>query len=325
MVAAQAESWILDDAQAEEHPADVDRGGGHPVWNDAARLPFAARLMAIQLALVAGVPGVLGLGYWLHGREDYYQWLFGFFLAWFAFSIFVYLRPASTPPAKRPVQAMAEARADALTPLQLLVLILTPVAVLLAAVVAGELCARRFVGAAVFALLGGWSFFTWGARPIAFIREFLLAQPYLDPDVRYEWPRTPCGPDLGALLVMLSIVVLVPVYTSASHALVALLAYCLWKLQREARRLRVHGPLGKVVPYLLRQADHWAMVYLDYADVRGDQRHLWAPVQTNQQRRLVALALLAPLYLALLVGTSFYCPWEWFAAGSLVDFELGWF
>lgn len=323
--------WILDrppDERTAQEPrsrvADIDPHGGHPVWTHAPRLPFSARLTALNLALAASVPAVLGLGYWLHGREDYFQWLFVLFLAGFGAGIYFYFHPDPVTPPRGTAQSMGTVQDPDSTPRLVLLFAVAPPAALFLAVIGGELFAQRAFGGAIFAALTWWAFYVWGARPIEFLREWLLAQPHIGGEVRYGWPRTRCGPDLGALGVLLAIVVLVPIYTSASQTLLVLLAYCGWRLYDQLQRLRCHGLLVKVVPYLLGQADRWGMVYLDYQDVPVNQLHVWAPTDTRLTRRLVALALLAPLYLSLIVGTSFYCPWEWFAAGSLVDFELGW-
>lgn len=335
MAAGTDELWILDDvAPQRDAPggpryrvAAVDPHGGHPVWVHEARLPFLARVVGLNLAITAVVPAVLGLGYWVHRWPSYHQWLVGLFLFGFAFGIYVYLqRDVVTKPARlHPKYPVAEPTPVGTSPVVVLLLAVILPGLLMLAVVGGELFAYRFLGVALFCLLTWLAFYAWGERPIQFLREYLLAQVTMPPDVRYTWPRSPCGPDLQALAIMLLIVALVPVYTSTTHALLALVGYCLVKLYHDVQALRRHGELRRVLPYLLTRAELWAMVYLDYLDVRSDASHIWAPPASRAVRDATYRGLLVPLYLTLVVGLSFYCPWEVFAAWSVPDYEVGWF
>jgi hypothetical protein len=336
MEPASSVSWILDDEEAERRfrpagptirIAEIDPYGGHPVWVQENRKPFLARVMSLNLGLTVLVPSVVGLGYWIHRWESYYQWLVGLFIVGFGWGVARYVRRPDAQLLERlnPWYPVPEPTVAGISPVAVFVLAVSLPLALAAAVLGGELFAERFFGVLLFAALTVMAFARWGDRPIAFMREFLLAHPAMYPEWRYSWARSPCGPNLTVLAVIMAIVVLVPVYASAAHAIVVLVAYCAWRLTQDANVLRQYGRLSKVLPYFLRRAEISAMIYLDYIDVPSEAHHIWAPPQTLEQRRTTHFVLLGPLYLTLIVGLSFYCPWEVFAALTVPDYEVGWF
>jgi hypothetical protein len=79
--------------------------------------------------------------------------------------------------------------------------------------------------------------------------------------------------------------------------------------------------------YFLRRAVHLCRAYLDYEDVLALQEpqtdplgnHAWIPPQDQATRQSSFYLLLISLQLVLLVGLSFYCPWEVFVQAAEPD------
>jgi len=181
---------------------------------------------------------------------------------------------------------------------------------------------NRFIAVAIPATVTFALFAKWGSEPIRFYEQFLLSQVEFDNNAKLDKALPKHGPDPWILATILMGIVSLPILVSSTFALFALViglsAYCAHVFLPFWQRT----DWVEAIVYFLTFAYRVCQRFVAYPEVLETRRPIedaqnWAPPSTATHRSLVFFGLLGSLYLTLIVGLSYYCPWEIFAKLTL--------
>ncbi|BBO34164.1 hypothetical protein [Lacipirellula parvula] len=177
---------------------------------------------------------------------------------------------------------------------------------------------NRFVATFIPALISFAAFYKFGGRPIEFYFEHMICQPFMPAEYRHEKPSKDGQPNMLLLGGLLVAIVTLPILISTSVAIAAVAGFVGWFLWVRSKRVR-DGNDSQIVLYFVVQAYRVARTYVDYPTVFESARSLddanqWLPPSTQLVRRCIFFGLIGSLYAALILGLTYYCPWDIFAS-----------
>lgn len=321
------QDWNLDDDEFGQPKKPKARtaypyeGAGSPILIIVERIPLVARALLLQVQIAVAVPLVL-----LAGNAMYYsRYLPEILVAscplGFGFGMWKYFRDLKTHQEQKenPLQKINNRIAREPKPWEIFAWTLGPPVVLFLGSVMALWSHNRFIAATLPALLAGGVFAKWGGEPIKFYEQYLLCQVGVPGEARKKKALPEHRPDLWLFALLLMGIVALPILTSNTVALIVLTVglaiYCgdkssgLWR--RPERRDAVQYFLFTLVYRICRR-------FVSYPDQfesahPSENADKWAPPSTQWHRVFVFFTLLGSLYLVLIVGLSYYCPWEFFA------------
>jgi hypothetical protein len=179
--------------------------------------------------------------------------------------------------------------------------------------------ANRYTGIILLAAICAYCFYRWAKAPIRFAIEKLSTDHVVSTSDQEMWLRSEQEPDWRPLVICLLVVFLIPAYFSTTLGIAVLVGYVATQLVKRFRSLRRFGSWRLVVAAILMRAQKVGHDF--YAYFPMDAAH-WTPPLSLGRRRLVLGALLATTDLVLLVGLTFFIPWELFASLSVPGFDF---
>lgn len=189
------------------------------------------------------------------------------------------------------------------TPRRLLVAFLTPLAVLVFALVSFYVFRTRLVGSAVAAVAAYYAVRRYWRAPFDHYTQWVYTHPRLRPETRRKAPRV-VPPDFRLLAIVLACAVLIPVL-STSVALLAIAVICGLRLFRFPQ-WRLLGPEGLGI----------LGAFLTYGGYETLAPGVWRPRLSTGDRTRRAALLFGPFFFALTLGLNYYLSITWFSSWS---------
>lgn len=190
----------------------------------------------------------------------------------------------------------------------LVVLPLWVLAGVLLSSVASTLFESRTITSAVLAALAMGLFAFQGSMPLAFYREWMLTDPRLDDRVRSEGALPRVRPHWLTLLLVLIVIVLVPIWHTVSLAILVVLALCIGHILFTASKHP--GGVRAGLRTILRDGRFMHHLFLAHPDASNVEPGCWVPRWSQTRRKLWSLLFTGSISLVLVVGLSFFGPWE---------------
>jgi len=175
---------------------------------------------------------------------------------------------------------------------------------------------NRFLATFLPALITFVAFYRYGGRPIEFYFEYLICQPCLPAAYRHEKPAKEGQPNMLLLGGLLVTIVTLPILISTAATILIVTGFLGWFLWVRARRLCT-GNEYEIPLYFVVQAYRIARTFAEYPTVfesprASDNSNQWQPPSTQLERCCIFFGLLGSLYTSLLLGLTYYCPWDAF-------------
>lgn len=306
--------------------SDRDTTAAHPSALEVPLYPVEARFIILQSMIAIWMPIIFFAGSLLHASRFLPEIIIGSILVAFLYGLFSYrLKINERAMIMQEMPALREA--DILPAPSLIGMVVVPcftwplyvTAVSVYAIWSGN----HFVAIFLPAFLCFYAFYLYGAKPVQFWQEFLMAQPEVDPADRKFRPRGHGTPDFRLLLIILFILLTSPILLSSAHTYGLVASVLAVTLIVKIRRVGHRQPISLLV-YLLKRCHYLLHVYLDQRDAfTGEEGREWITPSVRGTRFLIFLVLNSAVFAVLITGLTYYCPWEFFAHMFVPGFKTG--
>lgn len=320
------QAWNLDEDEfgATKPPkprvAESDRSAGTPFHVLPEQLPLFAQQLLLHLLVAIALPVVLLVGILLYYSRYLPEIIVVSMPLGFAVGVSSYFSKYSAyeKDKRDPILQMLRLATEKPSPRLILASSLLPPAILFLGSVCVVWGCNRFIAVALPASIAAYLFYRFGHMPVTFFEQLLLAQPAMPPEAKDELRLPSCRPNIELFFGILVGIIAVPILVSTTVALM-LLTLCLvvvyWPYLLP---LAEAAPRGEAIRYLLAFAYRIPEWFVTYPDVYPTDRpdgdlNTWAPPFALSNRTKITVVLMCSLYLTLILGLSYYCPWEIFA------------
>jgi hypothetical protein len=322
----ESQRWQFDD---EELPSWVRRRKESaapqprmavPAATPPSDVPIFGRLFGLRVAVAVAIPAILFGGASLRRVEDLPMLIVLTALTGLAIGIACYFYVNYNRARLKQAQALGihwVLPSMSLT----LALVVFPLAGPLAILFsqwAFILFANRYNAMLLLVPLCCFLFYRYGRAPIEFARAKLLADPVFSLHDQRSYPPVSAQPDWPILAILLAGLLLIPAYTSTAAGIAFVTTLTVWRLMQMIYAARNFGNMRVVAAALLIRGQ---CVLHDYMDYTSRYAGHWDHPAKQSHRRLLLRTLLVLFDVTLLVGTTYFWPWEPFAALATSQYQ----